>query len=77
MSDIRRVTLSDIAKEAKVHVTTVSLALRDHPRIPAETKQRIKDLAKKMGYAPDPILSAWLPTGSAANLPVINPRLPI
>jgi LacI family transcriptional regulator len=58
MSSIRRVTLSDVAKEAKVHVTTVSLALRDHPRIPAHTKQRIRDLARQMGYSPDPVLSA-------------------
>src|SRR5215216_2735722 len=45
----RRVTLSDIATHAKVHVTTVSLALRNHPRLPTETRERIQALAKKMG----------------------------
>jgi LacI family transcriptional regulator len=54
----RRVTLSDIAARADVHVTTVSLALRNHPRLPAETRERIQALAKKMGYAPDPFLRA-------------------
>jgi LacI family transcriptional regulator len=58
MNDIRRVTLADIAKKANVHVTTVSLALRDHPRLPEETRNRIKALATQMGYAPDPLLSA-------------------
>ena len=58
MTDIRRVTLADIAAEAKVHVTTVSMALRNHPRIPERTRKRIKALAEKMGYTPDPLLSA-------------------
>lgn len=54
----RRVTLSDIAAKAGVHVTTVSLALRNHPRLPESTRRRIQDLAKKMGYTPDPLLRA-------------------
>ena len=57
MSD-KRVTLSDIAVKAEVHVTTVSLALRNHPRLPETTRRRIQALAKKMGYAPDPFLRA-------------------
>jgi len=39
---------------------TVSLALRDHRRIPAETRERIKALALQMGYQPDPALSALM-----------------
>jgi LacI family transcriptional regulator len=58
MNEIKRVTMSDIAEKAKVHVTTVSLALRDHHRLPEATRNRIKDLAVKMGYTPDPLLSA-------------------
>jgi DNA-binding LacI/PurR family transcriptional regulator len=50
--------MSDIAREAGVHQTTVSLALRDDPRLPGETRERIRALAKKMGYRPDPMLSA-------------------
>ena len=56
----RRVTLRDIAKVAKVHVTTVSLALRNHPRLPAATRERIKSLAVKMGYRPDPVLASLM-----------------
>jgi hypothetical protein len=53
-----RVTMADVARRAGVHVTTVSMALRNHPSLPIATKQRIKDLADKMGYRPDPALSA-------------------
>ena len=36
---------------------TVSLALRDNPRISAATRDRIKRLAAELGYHPDPELS--------------------
>jgi DNA-binding LacI/PurR family transcriptional regulator len=38
-------------------VKTVSLALRDNPRISAGTRDRIKRLAGELGYHPDPELS--------------------
>jgi LacI family transcriptional regulator len=53
-----RVTLADIAAKAAVHVTTVSLALRNSPRLPATTRERIRKLADELGYAPDPMLQA-------------------
>ena len=53
-----RISLADIARKAGVHITTVSLALRDSPRLPVATKTRIKTLADEMGYQPDPMLSA-------------------
>lgn len=54
----RRVTLAVIAQKAGVHVTTVSLALRNHPRLPETTRRRIQVLAEQMGYRPDPMLRA-------------------
>jgi len=54
----RRTTLADVAKKVGVHVTTVSLALRNHPRLPLATRERIKKAAEKMGYRPDPFLQA-------------------
>ena len=54
----RRVTLADVAKQAGVHTTTVSLALRNHPRLPEATRQRLRALAEKMGYTPDPAMQA-------------------
>jgi LacI family transcriptional regulator len=53
-----RVTIRDIAQKARVHFTTVSMALRNHPRIPEATKERIRKIADKMGYRPDAMLSA-------------------
>lgn len=59
MSEVR-VTQLQIARAARVHRTTVSLALADNPRIPRKTKARIKRIAEKLGYTPDPMLSALI-----------------
>ena len=52
-----RVGLRDVAAAAKVCVMTVSLALRDNPRISTETRERVKRLAVELGYHPDPEIS--------------------
>jgi LacI family transcriptional regulator len=57
-SPARRTTLADVARKAGVHVTTVSMALRNHPRLPAATRERLQALAGRMGYAHDPHLQA-------------------
>ena len=54
----RRVSLKDVANVAGVHPTTVSMALRNHPRIPEATRSRLKKLAEEMGYTRDPALVA-------------------
>ncbi len=54
----KRVTQSDVARVASVHNTTVSLALRNAPSIPAATRQRIREIADQLGYRPDPTLQA-------------------
>jgi LacI family repressor for deo operon, udp, cdd, tsx, nupC, and nupG len=51
-------THADIAKVAGVSQATVSLALQAHPRIPPTTQQRIQAIARKIGYRPNPMLSA-------------------
>ncbi|MBE2202785.1 MAG: LacI family DNA-binding transcriptional regulator [Chthoniobacterales bacterium] len=53
-----RVTLKRIAEKAGVHLSTVSLALRNHPSLPAGTRERLQSLAKEMGYRPDPMLAS-------------------
>lgn len=53
-----RVTLADVAAKAGVHPTTVSLALRNHPRLPEATRKRLQALAAEMDYRPDPLLRA-------------------
>lgn len=46
-----------IAEKAGVSKATVSLALKDHPRISKNTKERIQSLARELGYKPNPHLS--------------------
>jgi LacI family transcriptional regulator len=50
--------MAEVARSAGVHVTTVSLALRNHPRLPEETRGRIQRIAERLGYRPDPVLRA-------------------
>ena len=58
----RQATLQDVAVAAGVHRTTVSLALRDHPRIPAATRERIKAIAGRLGYRINPLVAALMQT---------------
>lgn len=53
-----RTTLKDVAERAGKHVSTVVRALQNHPRIGAATRKQIQELARDMGYRPDPLLSA-------------------
>lgn len=49
-----RPTLRAIARTAGVSLGTVSLALRDHPQTALATRIRIKAIATRLGYRPDP-----------------------
>lgn len=44
----------DIADRAGVSLMTVSLALRNSPRISAATRTRIQRIASEIGYTADP-----------------------
>ncbi len=48
-----RVTLRKLAREAGVSPATVSLALRNDPRVARATRRRLKELASRLGYVPD------------------------
>lgn len=54
------VTLQTIADRAKVSCTTVSLALRNHPKISATTRERVHALARELGYRTNPLISAHM-----------------
>lgn len=54
----RSATIKDVARAAGVHFTTVSMALRDHPSIPECTRERIRAVAKEIGYSRNPVFSA-------------------
>jgi LacI family transcriptional regulator len=46
-------TLKDVAARCGFSASTVSYALRDNPRIPEETRTRIKSVAAELGYQRD------------------------
>lgn len=50
--------MSDVAQAAKVHPSTVSLALRNDHRLPLETREHVRRIAEELGYRPHPLLSA-------------------
>jgi LacI family transcriptional regulator len=54
----QRISIRDLARMLGVSHATVSLALRDHPRISQKVKEKVKHLAEEVGYRPDPMLSA-------------------
>ena len=56
MSKIKqhRTSLKDLAKELNVSIATVSRALRSSTEIGEEMQRRVKELAKKMNYRPNP-----------------------
>lgn len=53
-----RISLRDIAAKLGVSHSTVSLSLRDHPRISVAVKEKVRKAAEAMGYRPDPMLAA-------------------
>ncbi|MGE9293194.1 MAG: LacI family DNA-binding transcriptional regulator [Puniceicoccales bacterium] len=54
----QRVSMRELAAEAGVSVMTVSLALRNSPKLSEATRSRIQNLAQQRGYRPDPALRA-------------------
>lgn len=50
-------SLGRIAEEAGVSRATVSMALRNHPRIPAATRTRVQAIATRLGWKPNPLLA--------------------
>lgn len=54
------VTLKELATAARVSVMTVSRALRNHSHVAPDTRTRIQELARSMGYRPNPLVSALM-----------------
>ncbi|NFD86254.1 LacI family transcriptional regulator [Clostridium botulinum] len=50
-----KVTIKDVAKEAKVSPSTVSRVLSDNPRISDETKEKVYKVIEKLKYKPNAI----------------------
>ena len=68
-----KITLRDIGRKLNLSSTTISLALRDHPRISAGTKERIRKLIAEWKYEPDQVARA-LVMGRSNLIGVIVPN---
>ena len=66
----RMVSLKDISKACGVSVATVSKALNDHSDISKETKERVREIADKLGYHPNAAAQA-LKTNRTNNIGVL------
>lgn len=70
----RPATLADIAREARVHVTTASRALRGSEGVGHATAERVRTVAARLGYLPHPGAKS-LRTGRSHTLGVVVPKL--
>ena len=62
-------SLRDVAREAGVHHSTVSRALHDDPRLPTETRRRIQEIAQRLGYRSNPLVSDLISNLKRSRLP--------
>ena len=69
-----KITIKDIAKALKVSTGTVSKAMQDYPDISDETKKKVKEYAKKIGYEPN-IHAAFLRTKKTRLIGIVVPNL--
>jgi DNA-binding LacI/PurR family transcriptional regulator len=50
---MNRPTITDLARMLQLNASTVSRALNDHPDVSPETKRRVNELARELGYTPN------------------------
>ena len=50
MPDDKEITIYDIAKHLNISATTVSRGLKDHPAINKNTRKKIAEAARHLGY---------------------------
>ncbi len=67
------VTLQHIADKLGLSRTTISLALRNHPRISAATRKKVANSARRLGYEPDQV-ARTLATGRSNLIGVVVPN---
>jgi len=68
------VTLKKLAKELNLSPSTVSRSLRDSHEISQETKDRVKALAAKLGFQPNPYASS-LRRNKSKTIAVVIPEI--
>ncbi len=67
------ITIYDIAREANMSHTTVSMALRDMPQVKMATRRKIRELADRLGYQPNQV-AVSLKAGCSRRIALIMPE---
>ena len=57
---MRRATIRDVAADAGVSIGTASKALNGQGRLRPETRERVAESARRLGFAPNPLAQALL-----------------
>lgn len=71
---MKSVTLQDIADELGLTKVSISKALRDHPDISVDTRNKVKKMAKKLGYRPN-LVARSLTSSKSKTIGVIIPKI--
>lgn len=74
MTEQKEITIYDIAKHLDISATTVSRGLKNHPTINKNTRKKIADAAKELGYRSNTFASS-LRSNRTHTIGVIVPRL--
>lgn len=74
MTDGKEITIYDIAKRLNISATTVSRGLKNHPAINKNTRKKIAEAAKELGYRSNTFASS-LRSRKTNTIGVIAPRL--
>ena len=70
-------TLKEIAELTGFSKTTVSLALRNHPKISKRTRARVAETAERVGYQPNPLVAAHMAMLRWKNVPKYQATLAV
>ncbi len=70
------VTIYDIAQRANMSHTTVSMALRNLPSVKKNTRERIQNIAREMGYRPNQV-AVSLKSGVSKRIALMIPQLDV
>jgi len=68
----KNITIHDLARVLEIDSSTVSRALSDSPRVGAKTKEKVKAMAKEMGYQRN-LLASNLRTSKTMTIGVVVP----
>ncbi|MDD5263096.1 MAG: LacI family DNA-binding transcriptional regulator [Methylacidiphilales bacterium] len=57
-----KASLGDVAKAAGISTVAACYALRNQPGVSKATRERVRRIAKQLGYAPDARIASWMAT---------------